>query len=144
MKGNKKIKIAVIAANFYPDITKCLISGALDVLHTAGISKKNITVQLVPGCFELPLACQKMAQRKKYDALIALGCAIRGKTDHYTYIAQGMTQGIVDVMLKYNKPIGFGVILVHSYRLALARSSVKINYGAGAAQAVLAVLQNKK
>ena len=77
-------------------------------------------------------------------ALIALGCAIRGETDHYTYIAQGMTHGIMDVMLKYDKPIGFGVILVDSRKLALARSGAKINYGAGAAQAALAILHNKE
>ncbi|OGF28555.1 6,7-dimethyl-8-ribityllumazine synthase [Candidatus Falkowbacteria bacterium RIFOXYC2_FULL_47_12] len=144
MKSNKKIKIAIVAANFYPGITGRLISGARTVLRTAGVLEKNITVQLVPGCFELPLACQKMAQRKTCDALIALGCAIRGETDHYTYIAQGMTHGIMDVMLKYDKPIGFGVILVDSRKLALARSGAKINYGAGAAQAALAILHNKE
>lgn len=140
MKKKNTIHVAIIAANFYPDITQKLIDGALATLQEAAVVKKNIMIQLVPGCFELPLACQRALQQKTYDAAIVLGCALQGETDHYAAIMNGTTQGIMDVMLRANKPVGFGVIFAHNRAQALARCQGTKNYGSGAARSVLAIV----
>ena len=140
MKNNKNTHIAIVAANFYPDITKRLIDGALAVLNEAGVARQNTIVQLVPGCFEIPLACRYFAQDKTCDAIIALGCAVKGDTDHYLAIMNAATQGITQVMLSYGKPIGFGIIFAHNFKQAITRCGVKKNYGRVAALAALSMI----
>jgi len=140
MKKIKQVRIAIIAANFHPDITQKLIDGALATLQEAAITKENIMIQLVPGCFELPLACQQALRQKKYDAAIVLGCALRGETDHYTAIMNGATQGVMDVMLRCGKPVGFGLIFARTRTQALARCQGGKNYGSGAARAIISML----
>ena len=140
MKNNKNTHIAIVAANFYPDITKRLIDGALAVLNEAGVARQNTIVQLVPGCFEIPLACRRFAQDKTCDAVVALGCAVKGDTDHYLAIMNAATQGITQVMLSYGKPIGFGIIFAHNFKQAITRCGVKKNYGRVAALAALSMI----
>lgn len=136
--GRKRIGIAV--ADFNPDITEKLLAGALTALASAGVRKEDIRVVRVPGSFELPLACQKLAGTKKYDALVALGCVIKGETDHYYYVAGEAARGIMDVMLKWNIPIGFGVLTTNTLKQAQERSGKKGNAGAGAARAALILI----
>lgn len=135
-----KIRIGIAAANFYPVITKQLIAGAWSVLAEHDISPGNVTTVIVPGSFELPLACQRLAETKRYDALIALGCMIRGETDHYHYIMNELSRGVMEVMLRYKIPIGFGVIAAHNLKQAQKRARGTKNYGRGAANAALAMM----
>ncbi len=135
--GAAKATIGIAVAEFNADITEKLLSGAMKELKAHGVSAKKITVVRVPGSFELPLACQRLAETKKFSALIALGCVIKGDTDHYYYVASEASRGIMEVMLKYNIHIGFGVITANNLKQAEERSS-KINIGTNAARAVLA------
>lgn len=145
-KGQKKLingekfKIAIAVSGFNDDITGKMLEGALAVLEENGVKEKNIRIVPVPGSFELPLACKKMAAEKKYDGIIAIGCVIKGDTDHHLYISGETARGIMDVMLGYSIPVGFGVITVNNLEQAIARSYGDNNKGSEAAQAVLEML----
>ena len=134
--NGRGLRIGIAVAEFNADITEKLLAGALTELRASGVSPRNTTVVHVPGSFELPLACQKFAETGKYDALIALGCVIKGETDHYYYVAGEAARGIMDVMLKYTIPIGFGIITSNNLKQAQERSG-KTNIGTHAARAVL-------
>lgn len=139
--SERKTKIAIVVSSFNDDITENLLKGALGALSSNGVLEKNINTFWVPGSYEIPLSCQKLAKTKKYDALLALGCVIKGETDHYHYIAKETSRGVMDVMLEYSLPIGFGIITTNNLRQAKARSGVKNNKGAEAAQAVLEMIR---
>ncbi len=132
-----KLKIAVVVSKFNSDITGGMLQGALETLEKNKIKKNNIEIIQAPGAFEIPLTCQKLARTKKFDALIALGCVIKGGTDHYYFVSGETARGIMDVMLKYGIPIGFGVITTNNLKQAQVRSRGKGNKGIEAAQAVL-------
>ena len=136
--NGEKLRVGIAVAEFNPDITEKLLEGALKTLVEAGVQRKHLMVVHVPGSFELPLACQRLAKSDRYDALIALGCVIKGETDHYYYVAGEARRGIMEVMLKYDIHIGFGVITANNLKQAEERSG-KINIGANAARAVLAL-----
>lgn len=136
----KKLKIAIAVSEFNQDITKKMLDGALAILKLNKIKRSNIKIIRVPGSFEIPLACQKLAMSKKFDGLIALGCVIKGETDHYYYIAGEASKGVMDVILKFNIPIGFGIITTNNLKQAQARSSGKSNKGREAALAVLEMI----
>ncbi|MDP1884413.1 MAG: 6,7-dimethyl-8-ribityllumazine synthase [Candidatus Moranbacteria bacterium] len=137
-----RLKIAIVASKFNPDITGKMFVGAVEILRKSGVLEKNIRTVWVPGAFEIPLACQKLAQTKKYDGIIALGCVIKGDTDHYHYVSSGSIRGVMDVMLKTDLPIGLGIITTANLKQAQERSSGRHNKGAEAAQAVLEVINN--
>ena len=143
ISNGSKLKIGVVVSKFNSDITEKMLAGALKVLEKNKVKKENIKVVRVPGSFEIPLVCLRLAKAKKYDALIALGCVIKGETDHYYYISGETSRGIMDVMLKYDIPIGFGVITVNNLKQARARSGAKNNKGAEAAEAVLEMVKLK-
>ncbi len=136
-----KFKIAIIVSGFNADITGGMLGGSLNVLEKNRVKKSNIKIISVPGSYEIPLACQKLAQAKKYNGIIALGCVIKGETDHYYHISSEASRGIMEVMLKYSLPIGFGVITTNTLKQAKNRSGKKNNKGAEAAQAVLEMLE---
>lgn len=141
-KGNplrRGIAIAIVTSQFNADITANMQKGAVSELRATGINKNKIEIVEVPGSFELPLACQRLAQSGKYDGLIAIGCVIKGETDHYRHIARETARGIMEVMLKYTIPIGLSVITVDTVEQALTRST-KHNKGQEAARAVLETL----
>lgn len=133
--SKKQPRIAIVAAPYYEEIVQVLIDGARSYLQEQGI--KAVEVITVPGAFEIPLGCQRLATTGKYDALIALGCIIEGKTDHYRMIRNAVTDGIMRVILDAGIPIGFGVIAAKSYKLAQSRACAKLNYGTNAAIAAL-------
>ncbi len=137
---SKELYIGIAVAEFNADITSRLLLGALKELRTNGAQEENITVRYVPGSFEIPLACQQFAKTGKYDALIALGCVIKGETDHYYYVAGEVSRGIMEVMLKYSIPIGFGVLTVNTLAEAKARSGTKIDAGGSASRAALRMI----
>jgi 6,7-dimethyl-8-ribityllumazine synthase len=114
-----KAKVAIISSSWHLDICNDLIAGATRALEAAEV--KKIKVVYVPGSFEIPLAAQKMFE-KGYDAVVAVGLVLKGETPHFDFVCQGVTQGVVDVQLKYSKPIGYGVLMCTDLDQAIARS----------------------
>ncbi|MFA5871884.1 MAG: 6,7-dimethyl-8-ribityllumazine synthase [Parcubacteria group bacterium] len=137
----KKLKIGIIVSRFNDDITKKMLTGALSCLKENGVKDENIKTTWVPGSFEIPLACERMAASKKYDALVALGCIVKGETDHNYFIAAEVSRGIMDTMLEYSLPIGFGIITTNNLKQAQERSTVKNNKGREATEAVLMMIE---
>ena len=114
-----KAKVAIISSSWHLDICNDLIAGATRALEEARVGK--IEVIFVPGSFEIPLAAQK-AFEKGFDAVVALGLVLKGETPHFDYVCQGVTQGVIDVQLKFSKPIGYGVLMCNDLDQAIARS----------------------
>lgn len=115
----------LVASRFNDFMTKELVSGCVDTLIRHGAEEKDITVAWVPGAFEVPLAAQKMAKTKSFDALICLGTVIRGATPHFDYIASEVAKGIAKVSLDCNLPVIFGIITADSIEQAVERAGSK-------------------
>lgn len=133
-------RISIISASWHMDICAQLVAGARRACEAAGV--KSITEIYVPGSFELPLAAQR-AFEDGIDGVIVVGLVLRGETPHFDYVCQGVTQGIMDVQLKFSRPIGFGVLMCDTLEQALARSGVlgsKEDKGFDAAVAALTFL----
>jgi len=114
-------KVATISSSLHLDICNDLIAGAKRALAEAHVG--TVEVQFVPGSFEIPLAAQ-YAFDKGFDAVVAVGLVLKGETPHFDYVCQGVTQGVIDVSLKYGKPIGYGVLMCNDLDQAIARSGV--------------------
>jgi len=112
-------RVAIISSSWHLDICSDLIAGAQRALKTASIS--NVEVIYVPGSFEIPLAAQ-IAFETGCDAVVAVGLVLKGETPHFDYVCQGVTQGVIDVSLKFSAPIGFGVLMCNTLDQAIARS----------------------
>ncbi|EKE19775.1 MAG: 6,7-dimethyl-8-ribityllumazine synthase [uncultured bacterium] len=136
----KKFKIAIVVSKFNEDITGGMLGGAVQVLKKNGVNEKNISTVWVPGAIEIPLACQRLALTKKYHGIIALGCVIKGDTDHYKYVSGQSIRCVMDVMLKTGIPIGMGIITTNNLKQSKERSGAKNNKGAESAQAVLEMI----
>ena len=119
------LKFGIIASRFNDFVTSRLLSGALDALERTGASDANIVVVKVPGSFEIPLAAQKLARTKQYDALICLGTLIRGETPHFEYICSEVTKGIAAVSLEAGIPVAFGVLTADTVEQAIDRAGLK-------------------
>lgn len=113
-----KARVAVISSSWHLDICNDLIAGAQRALTSASIS--DVEVIYVPGSFEIPLASQ-LAFEKGFDAVVAVGLVLQGETPHFDYVCQGVTQGVIDVSLKFGAPIGFGVLMCNTVDQAIAR-----------------------
>ena len=111
-------KIAIISSSWHLDICHDLIAGAKRALAQADV--KEISVTYVPGSFEIPLAAQR-AFENGHDAVVAVGLVLEGETPHFDYVCQGVTQGVMDVQLKFSKPIGYGVLMCNNLDQAIAR-----------------------
>tara|TARA_B100000678_G_scaffold79052_1_gene65507 strand:- start:318 stop:719 length:402 start_codon:yes stop_codon:yes gene_type:complete len=131
-----KPNILIITANFYEDISSDLSAGAIVEVKAKAKFKKIV----VPGVFEIPVIIAKNI--KKYDAFIALGCVIRGKTPHFKIISKSVINAIMNLSVYYKKPIGNGIITCFNKKQAIERSRSKKNKGREAAKAVLSVLKN--
>ena len=118
-------RVAIVAGRFNELIVSKLLGGAIDCLKRHGLDEKNIVETWVPGAYELPLAAQKLALTKKFDAIICLGCVIRGATTHYDYVCNEAAKGIAKVSLDNNMPVMFGVLTTESIEQALERSGTK-------------------
>lgn len=130
----RDLKIGIVVSRWNDFLTKALLEGAQDALKRHGGNEANVTVAWVPGSFEIPVAIKAMAESGKYDALVALGCVIRGATTHYDHIAGAVTSGICQVGNTTGIPVAFGVITVESIEQAIERSGSKAgNKGAEAA-----------
>ncbi|MFH2136307.1 MAG: 6,7-dimethyl-8-ribityllumazine synthase [Patescibacteria group bacterium] len=138
-------KIGIVESSYNEDIKSGLLKGCLAALEECKVKKENVDVLEVPGSFELPVGVQKLAERKKYDAIICLGVVIKGETNHDEYIAGAAAHGITDVALKYNLPVLFGVITALNLEQAIARSADdEQNRGYAAAIGAVQILENFK
>jgi 6,7-dimethyl-8-ribityllumazine synthase len=145
IEGNlvaKEAKVAIVVSRFNSFITEHLLSGAVDVLKRQGeVDDDSITVIRVPGAIEIPLTVEKLAASKKYDAVIALGCVIRGATYHFEIVANESSKGLAQVMLKYGIPVAFGVLTTDTIDQAVQRAGSKAgNKGAEAALSALEMI----
>ena len=118
-------KFAIVISRFNSFINESLLNGALDTLTRHGAVESDIEVVYVPGAFEIPLAVQRVANAKKYDAIIAVGSVIRGGTPHFEYVAGECVKGIAQVMMQTGVPVAFGVLTVDTIEQAIERAGTK-------------------
>jgi 6,7-dimethyl-8-ribityllumazine synthase len=132
------LRFGIVASRFNDFIVDRLLDAAVGTLTKHGVSATDIEIVRVPGAFETPLAIKKLAASRRYQALIALGCVIRGATPHFDYVAGEVSRGIAQVGLAAEIPIGFGVLTVDTIEQAIERAGTKAgNKGADAALAAL-------
>jgi 6,7-dimethyl-8-ribityllumazine synthase len=132
------LSFAIVASRFNDFIVDRLIGGATDYLVRHGASPERIRIVRVPGAFELPLVCQKLAGSGDYDAIVVLGAVIRGATPHFDLIAAEAAKGMAQVMLASGVPVGFGLLTTDTLEQAIERAGSKAgNKGAEAAAAAL-------
>jgi 6,7-dimethyl-8-ribityllumazine synthase len=118
-------RFGIIASRFNDMITHKLIEGAMDCLVRHNTAPETITIVWVPGAFEIPLAAQKLAASKNFDAIICLGAVIRGGTPHFDYIAAEVTKGVASVGLQQNVPVILGVLTTDTIEQAIERAGTK-------------------
>jgi 6,7-dimethyl-8-ribityllumazine synthase len=139
------MKFAVIVSRFNAFITERLLSGATDALRRTGALAADIEIVRVPGAFEIPTAAKMLAESGKYDALVAIGCLLRGDTAHYDVIVNEATRGVGEVALATGVPIGFGVLTCDTLEQAIDRAGLKMgNKGFEAALAALELATLKR
>lgn len=127
-------RFVVVVSRFNSFVVESLLAGALDTLERHGAEPADIRVVRVPGAFEMPLAAQRLAATKEYDAIIAIGAVIRGGTPHFEYVAGECTKGLAAVSMQHDVPVAFGVLTVDTIEQAIERSGTKAgNKGAEAA-----------
>jgi len=137
----KGLKIAIVASRFNEFITKELIGGAEDTLLRHNVNTDDIDLYRVPGAFEIPSVCNKIAKSDKYDAVITLGAVIRGSTPHFDYVAAEVSKGVAAVSMQYNIPVIFGVLTTDTIEQAVERAGTKAgNKGSDAAMAALEMI----
>jgi len=135
-KSQQQKRFAIAYSLFNEVITQRLLEGCVDELHRMGVGDSQIQIVSVPGAFELPLACLKLAQKKSIDAVIALGAVIRGETYHFELVADNAARGILHASLETGKPVIFGVLSTETVGQAQERSEEKgDNKGRDAARA---------
>lgn len=128
------LKVAVVVSRFNDFITNRLLDGAKDTLIRHEVPSENIDVAYVPGAFEIPLVARKLAQKGEYDAVITLGCVIRGATSHYDYVCNEVAKGVSKANDISDAPVIFGVLTTESIEQAVERAGTKAgNKGAEAA-----------
>lgn len=119
------IKVGIVVARFNEFITSKLLGGCLDTLKRHNVKDEDIDVAWVPGAFEIPLIAKKMAESKKYDAVIALGAVIRGATSHFDYVCAETSKGIAQASLESGVPVMFGVLTTDTINQAIDRAGTK-------------------
>ena len=125
MYEGKSLKVAIVASRFNEFITTKLVGGAEDCLLRHGVNADDISLAWVPGAFEIPLIAKKLADSKKYDAVICVGAVIRGDTSHYDLVCNESAKGIAQVELATGIPVLFGVITTENIEQAIARAGSK-------------------
>ena len=136
------VKIAIVSARFNGEIVEAMRNAAQQTLLEHGMKETNISYAHVPGAFELPLTCKQFA-RSGYDAVIALGCVIRGDTPHFDYVCNGAASGLQQASLETNTPMAFGVLTTDTLQQAQQRASttnLEDNKGRDAALCVLEMI----
>lgn len=118
-------KFGIVVSRFNEFITGKLLEGALDALKRHGVMDEDIEIAWTPGAFEIPLIAKKMAESKKYNAVIALGAVIRGETPHFDYVANEVSKGVAKVSLDLDIPVIFGVLTTDTIEQAITRAGTK-------------------
>lgn len=132
------MRFAIVASRFNEFITNKLLSGALDILHRHGAAEADIDVAWVPGAFEIPMVAKKLAETKKYDAVICVGAVIRGATSHYDYVCSEVSKGVAQAGLTTGVPVIFSVVTTENIEQAIERAGTKAgNKGADGAMAAI-------
>ncbi|MCD6332226.1 MAG: 6,7-dimethyl-8-ribityllumazine synthase [Bacteroidales bacterium] len=138
-------RFALVISEWNKEITEILAEGAYDTLISFGVDPGNIFTQWVPGSFELPLGAQFILEHEPVDAVILLGCIIQGETRHFDFICQGVTQGTMEVGLKFSKPVVFGILTTLTMKQAKDRAGGKHgNKGVEAAVTALKMVSLKE
>jgi 6,7-dimethyl-8-ribityllumazine synthase len=144
IEGNFQVsgkKVALVVGRFNAFITKNLAEGAVDTLVRHGLKDADITQVWAPGAFEIPLVVKKLVDKGGYDAVIALGCVIRGGTPHFDYVAGEAAKGVGQLSLQADIPVLFGVLTTDSIEQAIERAGTKAgNKGAEAAMAAIEMM----
>jgi 6,7-dimethyl-8-ribityllumazine synthase len=120
-RGTRK-RVAIVLSRFNGDVTNRLLGSALAELERAGIDHEHVTVMPVPGAFELPLGAMALAKTRRYVAIVALGCVIRGETPHFDYVAGEAASGLQLAALETGVPVAFGVLTTENVEQAMARA----------------------
>ena len=118
-------KFAIVLSRFNSIFTERLLEGAVDCLKRHGVNDSDITAARVPGAFEIPIICQKLAKTGRFDGIIALGAVIRGDTPHFDYVCAEVSKGVAQLSLKYGLPVMFGVLTTENVEQALLRAGSK-------------------
>lgn len=138
----KGLKFTLVAARFNDIIVDRLIGGAVDYLTRHGCAKEDLTIVRVPGAFELPVVCAKVAEAKQCDGIVALGAVIRGSTPHFDFVANEASKGLAQVTMQSGIPVGFGLLTTDTLEQAIERAGSKAgNKGVEAAAAVMETVQ---
>jgi 6,7-dimethyl-8-ribityllumazine synthase len=122
----ENFRFAIVASRWNEFISGRLLEGALDGLQRLGAGENQIAIFRVPGAFEIPLLAQRLAQSRKYDAVVCLGTIIRGQTPHFDYIANEVTRGIASAALETGVPVVFGIVTADTVDQAIDRAGVKL------------------
>jgi 6,7-dimethyl-8-ribityllumazine synthase len=120
-RGDGRRAVAVVVAKFNGDVTSRLLERALEELEEAGVEREAVTIVPVPGAFELPLAAIALAKSRRYACIVALGCVIRGETQHFEYVAGEAASGLQLAAIETGVPVSFGVLTTDSVEQAEAR-----------------------
>jgi len=135
------LKVGIVCAEWNNSITQPMLDAAVALLQRSGVNTHNIKVKYVPGTFELPLAAQQMAKHLEINGVICIGCVVQGETRHFDFICQAAASGIMEVGLKFNKPVIFGVLTTNNLEQAKDRAGGKHgNKGEEAAYSLLKML----
>lgn len=122
----KSFRFGIVVSEWNPDITQGMLNGAIETLLDCGATKENIITWDVPGSFELVFGCKKMIETQSLDAIIAIGNVIQGETKHFDFVCDGVTQGIVDLNIKYDVPVIFCVLTDNTKQQSIDRSGGKL------------------
>ena len=117
-----EMSFGIVVAEWNKEITEKLLKGACDTLERHHVKPENITVKRVPGSFELVFGAKKLIEKETFDAIIILGCVVRGDTPHFDYVCSGVTQGITELNLMYDIPVIFGLLTTDNMQQALDRA----------------------
>jgi 6,7-dimethyl-8-ribityllumazine synthase len=136
---NKKRKFLIVTSNFYPNITKGLLNGAITEIKSLNYAYEIYNVR---GSLEIPTKISIVLKKSKFDAVIAIGCIIKGKTDHYEFIANAITNSLLYLSIDKNIPISNSILTCSNLRQAMQRSSKKLNRAKEAVKAAVSVLDD--
>lgn len=138
MMTGRGMRIGIVASRFNEFITARLVCGAEDVLRRHEVADEDITLAWVPGAFEIPVIAKRMAESRKYDAIICVGAVIRGSTSHYDYVCNEVSKGISQVSMQTGIPVLFGVLTTENIEQAIERAGTKAgNKGADCASGAI-------
>lgn len=133
-----QLRVAVVVSSYHETITNALVDGAVTALKDQGAGGEQVIIIRVPGAFELPFAASQAAQTGRFDAVVCLGCVIRGETPHFDYIASAVAHGITTASQSTGVPMSFGVLTTNTYDEAVARAGAGVdNKGREAALAAV-------